>query len=215
MPRLWRAVAIALVVLLFFGLVDLQATRSWSSAEASTGYWGRPLAGGQLRGAPGVGDPAPIEVIYLGPDWATKVSLRVALTKGLAHAITGGPSGIDLVAGPSGRTPGRPALVIYSLDVTLFYTPFFSTARATLTYGYASDSAHVPEAPPDPKAPLEPFLGGAADQRDFSLRGEISLEMKSAGLMTWPAFRRLVWEELARQAAAEIDRAWNHSVVDP
>ena len=51
MPRVWRAVAIAVMVLLFLGLVDLQATRWWSSTEASAGYWGRPLASGQLRGA--------------------------------------------------------------------------------------------------------------------------------------------------------------------
>ena len=64
----------------------------------STVYRGRPLASGQLRGAPGVGDPAPIDVVYLGPDGAAKVSLRAAFTKGLAHTITGGPSGIDLIA---------------------------------------------------------------------------------------------------------------------
>jgi hypothetical protein len=95
------------------------------------------------------------------------------------------------------------------------YTPFFSTARATLTYGYASDSVHVPASPPDPKAPLEPSLGGVDDPQDFAFRGEISLEMRSAGLMTWPAFRRLVLEELARRAAEEINRAWNDSVVSP
>jgi hypothetical protein len=33
--------------------------------------------------------------------------------------------------------------------------------------------------------------------------------------MTWPAFRRLVLEELARRAAEEINRAWSDSVVSP
>jgi len=73
------------------------------------------------------GDPAPIEVVYLGPDWAARVSLRAAFTRGLAYAITGGLSGIDLVADRSGLTPGRPALAIYLLDVPPFYAPFFST----------------------------------------------------------------------------------------
>lgn len=196
--RLVVSVAIAALVVLFFSFVDFRVVRSWRSTNSAVGY----STGGQ----PQTGmfeTSAPIESVYLDADWANKDGLGPAFARALqTDGLANGPSRVDFVTDRAELAPGKPTLAIYSLELHWRYSPFYSLCQATAKIGYGADPSLLPTAPPDPA------MADRAGKVGLALKGEISLEMKSAGLMTWPAYRNLVLQALAEQALAEIDKAW-------
>jgi len=183
------AAGIVLVLGLALLVSDFALVSSRAEVEFTAGYSGDTQSAAKGRDIQ----------LFIGPEVDGRIRLEAEILKALqlSGVATGSFAATRSTDDPAELEPGRPVFAVYGLETRTVWTPIYATCRATLQYGFAAEPALLPPPPPDP-------LLGSSD--GFVLRGEIKLTHRAWGLITWPAYRRLVYEALAEQAARELAR---------